>query len=101
MGQLGDRFRRFLVENRDHLTTAGFYLPEAVGAVINSGRAPVLLNHEGFTVQHRLCEGLDLETADCIGAEIEATGGYHAWEAQTSADPRHWARWSGYLTVPL
>ncbi|MBN1138776.1 MAG: hypothetical protein JXM73_19485, partial [Anaerolineae bacterium] len=34
--------------------------------------------------------GLEFETADRFGAEIEAAGGYAAWEAQMSADPGRW-----------
>lgn len=50
----------------------------------------LLLNCEGFAVGHRPCEGLEFETADRFGAEIEAAGGYRAWEAQMSADPARW-----------
>ena len=41
LGQLGDHFGRFLAANRDRLTTAEFYLPEVVGAVVNAGQARV------------------------------------------------------------
>jgi len=41
LAQLADHFRRFLTLNRDHLTTAEFYLPEVVGAVVNAGQARV------------------------------------------------------------
>jgi len=51
----------------------------------------LLLNHDGYRVGHRPCEGLEFETADRFGPEIEAAGGYAAWEAQMSADPRRWA----------
>jgi hypothetical protein len=33
---------------------------------------------------------LEFETADRFGPEIEAAGGYEAWEAQLSADPQQW-----------
>ncbi|NIV34750.1 MAG: hypothetical protein GWN58_36420 [Anaerolineae bacterium] len=46
----------------------------------------------------RACEGLEFETADRFGAEIEAAGGYDAWEAEMSADP---ARWTYRLRVAL
>ncbi|MGD2207162.1 MAG: hypothetical protein PVH17_10310 [Anaerolineae bacterium] len=51
---------------------------------------PLLLQREGFHVGYRSCEGLEFETADRSGAEIEAAGSYQAWEAQMSADPRRW-----------
>ena len=44
-----------------------------------------------FRVGYRACEGLEFETADRSGPEIEAAGGYEQWEAQMSADPRRWA----------
>jgi hypothetical protein len=50
----------------------------------------LLLNRDGFCVGYRPCEGLEFETADRFGAEIEAAGGYAAWEAQMSADPGRW-----------
>lgn len=50
----------------------------------------LLLNQDGFRTGYRACEGLEFETADRFGAEIEAAGGYEAWEAQISADPRRW-----------
>jgi hypothetical protein len=50
----------------------------------------LLLRQPGFHVSQRLCEGLEFETADAFGPEIEAAGGYAAWEAQMSADPRRW-----------
>ena len=50
----------------------------------------LLLRQPGFRVGQRLCEGLEFETADAFGPEIEAAGGYAAWEAQMSADPRRW-----------
>jgi hypothetical protein len=49
-----------------------------------------LLQHNGFHLGHRLCEGLEFETADRFGAEIAATGSYEAWEAEMSADPQRW-----------
>jgi hypothetical protein len=42
-------------------------------------------------VGFRACEGLEFETADRFGPEIEAAGGYEQWEAEMSADPRRWA----------
>lgn len=50
----------------------------------------LLLRQPGFRVGQRLCEGLEFETADSFGPEIEAAGGYAAWEALMSADPRRW-----------
>ena len=58
----------------------------------------LLLGQEGFEVGFRACEGLEFETADRFGAEIEAAGGYDAWEAEMSADP---ARWVFRLRVAL
>lgn len=52
---------------------------------------PLLLMRRGdFRAGYRPCEGLEFETADRFGAEIEAAGSYAAWEAQMSADPRRW-----------
>jgi hypothetical protein len=50
----------------------------------------LLLNREGYRVGHQRCEGLEFETADRYGAEIEAAGGYQAWEAEMDSDPRQW-----------
>lgn len=50
----------------------------------------LLLNRAGFRVGYRACEGLEFETADRYGPEIEAAGGYQAWEAQASTDPEQW-----------
>jgi hypothetical protein len=50
----------------------------------------LLLKRGGFRVGHRLCEGLEFETADRFRAEIESAGSYEAWEAQMSADPQRW-----------
>jgi hypothetical protein len=50
----------------------------------------LLLNRHGVRVGYRTCEGLEFETADRFGAEIEAAGSYAAWEAQMSADPGRW-----------
>lgn len=58
----------------------------------------LLLRRNGFHVGHRPCEGLEFETADRFGPEIEAAGSYEAWEAQMSADP---ARWVFRLRVAL
>jgi hypothetical protein len=51
----------------------------------------LLLRRADFRVGHRACEGLEFETADRFGPEIEAAGGYEAWEAQMSAEPQRWA----------
>lgn len=51
----------------------------------------LLLRRDGYRVGYRACEGLAFETADRFGPEIEAAGGYGAWEAQMSADPGRWA----------
>jgi hypothetical protein len=48
------------------------------------------LSDDSFRVGYRACEGLEFETADRFGPEIAAAGGYSAWEAQVSADPRRW-----------
>jgi len=48
------------------------------------------LRQGGFRVGYRSCDGLEFETADRFGSEIEAAGGYSRWEAQMSADPRRW-----------
>ncbi len=58
----------------------------------------LLLSRNGFRVDHRACEGLEFETADRFGPEIEAAGSYGAWEAQMNADP---ARWAFRLKVAL
>jgi hypothetical protein len=50
----------------------------------------LLLQRIDFRVGHRLCEGLEFETADRFKAEIESAGSYAAWEAQISADPQRW-----------
>ncbi len=46
---------------------------------------------DGFCLGHRACEGLEFETADRYGPEIEAAGGYEAWVRQVSAEPARWA----------
>jgi hypothetical protein len=46
---------------------------------------------DGYRLGYRACEGLEFETADRFGAEIEAAGGYEAWVHQMSADPARWA----------
>lgn len=50
----------------------------------------LILKQDGFVAGERLCEGLEFETADRYRAEIEACGGYPAWEDQMSADPNQW-----------
>jgi hypothetical protein len=51
----------------------------------------LLLGRDSFRVDHRACEGLEFETADRFGPEIEAAGSYEAWEANVSSDPGRWA----------
>lgn len=73
----------------------------AVGALLETSRERgvgvdaewplLLLGRAGFRVGHRPCEGLEFETADRFGPEIEAAGGCRAWQARMSADPRQWA----------
>jgi len=58
----------------------------------------LLLQQDGFRVDHHPCEGLEFETADRFGPEIETAGGYEAWEARMSSDP---ARWAFRLKVAL
>ena len=50
----------------------------------------LLLGREGFRVGQRTCEGLEFETADRFGPEIEAAGGYESWEALVSSEPHRW-----------
>jgi len=50
----------------------------------------LLLNRDGFRVGHRVCEGLEFETGDRFGPEIEAAGGYGTWQAEMSANPSQW-----------
>jgi len=57
---------------------------------VNAEWPLLLLRWDDLTVGYRPCEGLEFETADRFGAEIEAAGGYGAWEAQMSADPGRW-----------
>jgi hypothetical protein len=58
----------------------------------------LLLERDSLCVGFRACEGLEFETADRFGPQIEAAGGYAAWEAQVSADP---ARWTFRLKIAL
>jgi hypothetical protein len=44
-----------------------------------------------FRLGYRACEGLEFETADRYGADIEAAGGYKAWLAGMEASPARWA----------
>lgn len=46
---------------------------------------------DGFCLGYRACEGLEFETADRFGPEIEAAGGYEAWVGKMSAEPARWA----------
>ena len=50
----------------------------------------LLLKRDGFRVGYRICEGLEFETADRFGPEIEAAGSYAGWEAQMSVNPEQW-----------
>jgi len=50
----------------------------------------LLLNRPGFRVGYRPCEGLEFETADRCGPEIERAGSYEAWEAEICARPESW-----------
>lgn len=50
----------------------------------------LLLRRDGFCVGYRPCEGLEFETADRYGPEIEALGGYEQWAAHMSASPEQW-----------
>jgi hypothetical protein len=51
----------------------------------------LLLRQDDLQLGYRPCEGLEFETADRFGPEIEAAGSYAAWEAQMSADAGRWA----------
>jgi len=54
---------------------------------------PLLLQQAGgMKIGYRACEGLEFETPDCFGPEIEAAGGLPAWVAAMSADPKRWSR---------
>jgi hypothetical protein len=61
------------------------------------GEWPLLLlradaaSEPAFRLGYLACEGLEFETADRFGPEIEAAGGYDAWLARMEADPRRWA----------
>ncbi|MGC9335203.1 MAG: hypothetical protein ACP5JJ_13705, partial [Anaerolineae bacterium] len=59
--------------------------------LLNWAEQPPEPGHDGFQVGYRACEGLEFETADRFGPEIEAAGGYAQWEAQMSAEPKRWA----------
>ena len=50
----------------------------------------LLLKQDGYRSGFRACEGLEFETADRFGPEIEAAGGYEAWKTQMSSDPQRW-----------
>ena len=50
----------------------------------------ILLRQEGYRSGFRACEGLEFETADRYGPEIEAAGSYKVWEALMSSDPQRW-----------
>lgn len=75
----------------------------------------LVLNRDDLVAGYRPCEGLEFETADRFGAEIEAAGGIDSWKAQMSADPGRWvfrlrlalliaeaaARYGARLPVPV
>lgn len=50
----------------------------------------LILGRDGWITGQRLCDGLEFETADRFGAEIEAAGDARAWMARMSADPHRW-----------
>jgi hypothetical protein len=50
----------------------------------------LLLKREDLHVGYRPCEGLEFETADRCGPEIEASMSYQAWEDQMASDPQRW-----------
>ena len=53
---------------------------------------PLLLRRvPDMKVGYRLCEGLELETPDCFGPEIETAGGLTAWVETMNASPQRWA----------
>jgi len=53
---------------------------------------PLLLQRaSGFQIGYCACEGLDFETPDRYGPEIEAAGGLTAWMAAMNSDPQRWA----------
>jgi hypothetical protein len=60
---------------------------------------PLLLQRvNGMGIGYRACEGLEFETPDCLGPEIEALGGLGAWRKAMNADPKQWSRRLGLAT---
>ena len=59
--------------------------------LLNQAEGPDAAAGDAYRVGYRACEGLEFETADRFGPEIEAAGGYEQWEAEMSADPRRWS----------
>jgi len=53
---------------------------------------PLWAKREGFSVGYVATEGLEFETADRFGPEVEAAGGPEAWQRALDADPSRWAR---------
>ena len=51
-----------------------------------------VLRHAHLTMGYFETEGLEFETADRHGAEVDAAGGRAAWISQVDASPRRWAR---------
>ena len=52
---------------------------------------PLLLRRvDGMKIGYRACEGLEFETADRFGSEIEAAGGPAAWVEAMNSNPRRW-----------
>jgi hypothetical protein len=53
---------------------------------------PLLLRSlGGMKIGYRTCEGLEFETPDRYGTEIEAAGGLLAWTVAMNAAPQRWA----------
>jgi hypothetical protein len=53
---------------------------------------PLLLQRvPGMKVGYRVCEGLEFETPDRFGLEIETAGGLTAWVERMNASPQRWA----------
>jgi len=53
---------------------------------------PLWAKREGFSVGYVATEGLEFETADRFGPEVEVAGGPEAWQRTLDADPSRWAR---------
>jgi hypothetical protein len=52
---------------------------------------PLLLRRVGdMKIGYRACEGLEFETADRFGSEIEAAGGPAAWVEAMNSSPQRW-----------